>query len=76
MKKKNLNKISLTQVSVTDAFWSQMQHLIIDTVIPYQEKILNDEIPGVEKATHWLIFGLRRVWNKAPITAWSSRTAM
>ncbi|MGM9538305.1 MAG: glycoside hydrolase family 127 protein [Candidatus Onthomonas sp.] len=35
---------------ICDPFWSAKQQLIIDTVIPYQEKILNDEIPGAEKS--------------------------
>ena len=42
--------ISLKNVQVQDGFWKPMQDLIIETVIPYQEKILNDEIPGVEKS--------------------------
>lgn len=40
----------LKNVTVTDSFWSHYQELILDVVIPYQEKILNDEIPGVEKS--------------------------
>ena len=39
----------LNKVKVTDKFWQRYQELVMDTVIPYQEKILNDEIPGVEK---------------------------
>ena len=35
----------LNKVKVTDAFWHGYQELVMDTVIPYQEKILNDEIP-------------------------------
>ena len=50
MQKKQNKKISLKNVQITDGFWKPMQDLIIDTVIPYQEKILNDEIPGVEKS--------------------------
>ena len=40
----------LNKVKVTDKFWRGYQKLVMDTVIPYQEKILNDEIPGVEKS--------------------------
>lgn len=40
----------LNKVKVTDKFWQGYQELVMDTVIPYQEKILNDEIPGVEKS--------------------------
>lgn len=43
-------EIKLTQIKIRDEFWSHMQNLIMDVVIPYQEKILNDEIPGVEKS--------------------------
>ena len=32
----------------------------MDTVIPYQEKILNDEIPGVEKS-HALVEDLLQI---------------
>ena len=35
---------------IEDAFWSARQDLIAGTVIPYQEKILNDAIPGIEKS--------------------------
>jgi len=40
----------LNKVKVTDKFWWGYQELVMDTVIPYQKKILNDEIPGVEKS--------------------------
>lgn len=41
---------ALKQIKITDRFWSHYQELVMDTVIPYQEKILNDEIPGAEKS--------------------------
>ena len=50
MQKKQNQNISLKNVQIQDGFWKPMQDLIIETVIPYQEKILNDEIPGVEKS--------------------------
>lgn len=34
------------QVSIEDGFWSRMQEKVIDVVIPFQEKVLNDEVPG------------------------------
>ena len=40
----------IKKVCVKDAFWSDRQELIADVVIPYQEKILNDEIEGAEKS--------------------------
>ena len=50
MQKKQNKNISLKIVQIQDGFWKPMQDLIIETVIPYQEKIRNDEIPGVEKS--------------------------
>ncbi|MDO4331760.1 MAG: glycoside hydrolase family 127 protein [Eubacteriales bacterium] len=35
---------------ITDAFWAPRQRLVSETVIPYQEKVLNDEVPGIEKS--------------------------
>lgn len=51
--KGSLKEGILNKVKVTDKFWRGYQELVMDTVIPYQEKILNDEIPGVERAMHW-----------------------
>ena len=48
--KDGLKEGLLNKVKVTDKFWQGYQELVINTVIPYQEKILNDEIPGVEKS--------------------------
>jgi len=42
--------IKLSNTKINDSFWSAYQNLIIDTVIPYQEKILDDKVPGVEKS--------------------------
>lgn len=44
----------------------------MNTVIPYQEKILNDEIPGVEKAMHWQTSVLQRDWKRVNFTEWFS----
>ena len=44
--KDGLKEGLLNKVKVTDKFWRGYQELVMDTVIPYQEKILNDEIPG------------------------------
>lgn len=35
---------------IQDDFWTPRQELIAKTVIPYQEKILNDDLPDVEKS--------------------------
>lgn len=37
-------------IHVKDDFWTGIQNLIIDKAIPYQEKVLHDEIPGIEKS--------------------------
>lgn len=66
----------LNKVKVTDKFWQRYQELVMDTVIPYQEKILNDEIPGVEKAMRWQTSVLQQDWKKANFMAWFFRTVM
>ena len=48
--KNNIRSVSLKQTKCDDKFWSPYQKLVVDTVIPYQQKILNDEIPGAEKS--------------------------
>ncbi|MFD1674479.1 glycoside hydrolase family 127 protein [Alicyclobacillus fodiniaquatilis] len=42
------NTVSLQQVRIQDAFWSKYETLIRDTVLPYQWKALNDELPDTE----------------------------
>ena len=42
--------VKVSDIKIKDDFWSAIQNLIVDEVIPYQEKILNDEIPGIEKS--------------------------
>jgi len=41
---------SIQNVKVKDPFWSERQQLITRVVIPYQEKILNDQVEGAEKS--------------------------
>ena len=48
--KNKIHAVSLKQTRCDDKFWSPSQKLVVDTVIPYQQKILNDEIPGAEKS--------------------------
>ena len=50
MEQKNSREMDLRKIQIEDGFWSHQQKLMTDTVIPYQEKILNDEIPGAEKS--------------------------
>lgn len=45
-----IREIPLCRVRVKDSFWSPRQGLIVDTVIPYMEKILRDEVAGAEKS--------------------------
>lgn len=46
--------LKVSDVKVTDVFWSKRQHLIAETVLPYQEKMLRDDpeavAGGVEKS--------------------------
>lgn len=48
--KKTAKEVNVSQVKVADGFWSGMQEKVIDVVIPFQEKVLNDEVPGVAKS--------------------------
>jgi uncharacterized protein len=41
---------ALKMFTVSDSFFGRYEKLVVDTVIPYQEKILNDAIPGIEKS--------------------------
>ena len=43
-------EIALQQLRIKDPFWSGMQEKITDTVIPFQERVLNDKEEGVEKS--------------------------
>ena len=42
--------LSVKNVDIHDGFFTPIQDLVRHVVIPYQEKILHDEIPGVEKS--------------------------
>ncbi len=42
--------LELKKIVVKDPFWSSRQKLISKVVIPHQEKVLNDRIPGIEKS--------------------------
>jgi len=50
MTRKNQQSIPLKNCKIQDDFWSPIHQLITDVVIPYQEDILNDSVPGVEKS--------------------------
>lgn len=57
----------LNKVKVTDKFWRGYQELVMDTVIPYQEKILNDEIREWRKAMHWQTSALQQDWKRVSL---------
>ncbi len=42
--------IELGKIKIKDSFWGRMQKLVTDIVIPFQERVLRDEEPGVEKS--------------------------
>lgn len=50
MIQKTNHPLPLANVQIDDGFFSPMQKLVQDVVIPYQEKVLHDEIPGIEKS--------------------------
>ena len=50
MKYENPRQIRVSDIRIQDSFWSKVQNLIIDEVIPYQERILHDEVEGAEKS--------------------------
>lgn len=47
---KEVKEIKINQVKISDDFWSKRQDLVTDVVIPYQEKILSNEIEDAEKS--------------------------
>ena len=48
--KKTAKEVGVKNVKIKDSFWSPMQEKIIDVVIPFQERVLNDQVPSVEKS--------------------------
>ena len=40
----------IRKFQIQDDFWTPRQELIVKTVIPYQEKVLNDDLPDMEKS--------------------------
>lgn len=47
---KTAGDVKVSQVKIRDGFWSGIQEKVTDIVIPFQEKVLNDEVPEVEKS--------------------------
>ena len=46
----NESRVDLKNIKITDDFWRGMQNLVTDVVIPFQERVLNDDEPDVEKS--------------------------
>ena len=76
MIKKVSREINVKQVKISDPFWSKRQELIIDTVSPYQEKILDDKIEGVKKSHAFANFRIAAGLEEGEFFGWSFRTAM
>lgn len=51
IKKSLPNNIKFNDVNITDKFFGYYQDLIINEVIPYQWKVINDELEDVEKSS-------------------------
>lgn len=51
MSQLSAKNINFNQVKITDKFFTYYQNLVMDHVIPYQWKVLNDELEDVEKSS-------------------------
>lgn len=50
MVQKNSLSVPVSAVRIKDEFWSPLQNLIIEQVIPYQKAIMEDSVPGAAKS--------------------------
>ncbi len=50
MIQKNSVSVPLKKVAVRDKFFTPVQNTVIQVTIPYQEQVLDDRIPGIEKS--------------------------
>lgn len=50
MPEKQAMFIPLKQVTVQDPFFTPIQNIVTDRMIPYQEKVLHDEIPDIRQS--------------------------
>ena len=64
--KKAAKEVNVSQVKVEDGFWTEMQEKVIDVVIPFQEKVLNDAVPGVAKSHAIENFRIAAGWRAWP----------
>ena len=65
--------MDLKNIKIEDPFWGHMQELVTDVVIPFQEDVLNDRQPGVEKSHAIENFKIA-VFRRASFMVWSFRT--
>ena len=56
MIKKETSFIDLKQVKIDDPFFSRVQNVVIHTMIPYQERVLHDEVSGIRKSHVCLLY--------------------
>ena len=66
--------MDLKNIKIEDPFWGHMQELVTDVVIPFQEDVLNDRQPGVEKSHAIENFKIAAAFHRASFTVWSFRT--
>ena len=45
-----ISAIPLSKVSVKDQFWTKLQNLVIDVMLPYQADVFEDKRPGAAKS--------------------------
>ncbi len=45
-----MNKINLSNITIKDEFWCRYSEMIRTKTIPYQWKVLNDKVEGVDKS--------------------------
>ena len=48
--KKTSKSLPVEKVKIEDGFWSAVQTLIVEEVLPYQKAIMEDKVPGAEKS--------------------------
>ena len=86
MIKKETSFIDLKQVKIDDPFFSRVQNVVIHTMLPYQERVLHDEVSGIRKSHVIKNFriaagdekgtsALPQASRAANFTGWSFRTA-
>jgi len=65
----------LSSVKIHDGFWSRYQDIAKDKIIPYQWRVLNDQVPNTEPSHAIANFRIAAGLEEANSTATSFRTA-